>query len=282
MFSSYSLHKIFDISELTFNPSDYCQFKFGNVSIAQKFGRELANNFINENSEILLNQEELYIAPSPYLSIPTASNYLCKEFVKGINGFLFENNKKSINEIKITRINTYTEDYGNLSFEERKSMIEKDTYYIDKEVVNNKFCIFIDDIKITGSHEFTIKNILNSLEIKGNFHFVYFAELKNKEISPKIENYFNYYSIRGIKDIVEIIKNQNFRFNTRVIKYLLSFNNIEFEIIMKEMDDCQKLLFLDLAISNNYHLIPLYSLNINHLKNKTIWQSTYKKVKESQ
>lgn len=266
MYSSYSLHKIYDISKLTFNPSDYCKFKFGVESIAQKYGHELAINFIKENSSILLNQEELFIAPSPYLSIPTASNYLCKEFIKVINRFLFENNKKAINEIKITRINTYTQDYGNLTYEERKFMIEKDTYYIDKEVVKDKFCIFIDDIKITGSHEFTIKNILSNVEVNGDFYFVYFAELINKEISPKIENYFNYYSLKNIYDLVDIIKNESFKFNTRVIKYLLSLHQKEFEILMKEMDESQRIHLLDLSISNNYHFIALYLNNINHLK----------------
>jgi hypothetical protein len=267
MYISYSLHKINDLSKLTFNPTDYSKFKFGIETIAQSFGNELAIHFINEYSNILLNQEELYIAPSPYLSIPTASNYLCKEFVKVLNRFLCENKKKAINEIKITRINTYTQDYGNLTFEERKSMIEKDTYYIDKEVIKDKFCIFIDDIKITGSHEFTIKNILQNLEINGSFYFVYFAELKNNEISPKIENFFNYYALKDLNDLINVINDKNFNFNTRVIKYLLCLQLKDFETIISKMNEIQKKTLLNLAISNNYHLISLYLNNFNHLKN---------------
>jgi hypothetical protein len=267
MYSSYSLHKIHDIKKLTFNPTDYSRFKFGDKLIADIYGSNLAEGFIKEYSEIILRQDELYIAPSPYLSIPTASNYLCREFVKVINRFLCENNKKAINEIKITRINTYTQDYGNLSFEERKSMIEKDTYYIDKQAIKDKFCIFIDDIKITGSHEYTIKNILNNLDVNGSFCFVYYAELINAEISPKIENYFNYYALKDLNDLIKIINNENFNFNTRVIKYLLSLPLVDFQTIICKMYEIQKITLLNLSISNNYHLISLYQNNFNHLKN---------------
>ena len=100
---------------------------------------------------------EIIILPSPYLSIPTASNFLCYYFKKELNSFLFKNSKKASIESKIYRNQTYVTDYGNLDFEERVKLISNDTYYIDRNFIEGKLCIFVDDIKITGSHEHTVQ-----------------------------------------------------------------------------------------------------------------------------
>ena len=120
---SYSLHKITSKSNLTFNPSDYSWFKFGDKDFAKKFAKELFDGFIISNSEKILEQNEIIILPSPYLSIPTASNFLCFYFKEFLNKFLFENNKKAAIESKIYRNQTYVTDYGNLDFEERVKLI---------------------------------------------------------------------------------------------------------------------------------------------------------------
>ena len=81
--------------------------------------------------------------------------------------------------------------YKHLSFEDRKNLIANDTYYLDKDFLRGKLCIFIDDIKITGSHEYTVNRILNEYSVEADFMFLYYAELTNFEIDPKIENFFN-------------------------------------------------------------------------------------------
>jgi hypothetical protein len=220
---SYSLHKISSIDNLTFSPEDYSWFKYGDKHYAKNFAKNLFENFITTHGDTILKQEEIIILPSPFLSIPTASNFLCYYFKENLNIFLYNNGKKAAIESKIYRNQTYTTDYGNLNFEERAKLISNDTYYIDKDFIKNKFCLFIDDIKITGSHEHTIKKILTQFEITGEFIFVYFAELINKEIHPNIENYFNYFSVKGVNEIIEVINRIDFQFNTRIVKKYTNF-----------------------------------------------------------
>ena len=114
-----------------------------------------------------------------------------------MNLFLAEHDKKACLESKIYRNQTYVVDYGNLNFEERVKLISNDTYYIDKNIIDGKFCIFVDDIKITGSHELTVNKILNQYNVTGNYVFVYYAELLNKQIHPNIENFYNYYAVNN-------------------------------------------------------------------------------------
>lgn len=263
---SYSLHKITSKSNLTFNPSDYSWFKFGDKDFAKKFAKELFDGFIISNSEKILEQNEIIILPSPYLSIPTASNFLCFYFKEFLNKFLFENNKKAAIESKIYRNQTYVTDYGNLDFEERVKLISNDTYYIDKEFIKGKFCLFLDDIKITGSHEHTVNKILNQYDVKGDFHFLYFAELINKDMHPNIENYFNYFSVKGIEEIIDVVNRDSFQFNTRIVKYILNLNEDELTLLLNGINANRREELFLLSISNNYHQIREYNKNLTTIK----------------
>lgn len=263
MNKSYSLHKIIEEETSPFPPEEYSWFKFGDKYYAEKFAIELFNGFVNQYHELLLSDKEIIILPSPYLSIPTASNFLCYYFKKQLNNFLFKNNKKTCIESKIYRNQTYVTDYGSLDFEDRVKLISNDTYYIDRNFIDGKLCIFVDDIKITGSHEHTVNKILNQYNINGDFVFVYYAELANKEIHPKIENHYNYYAVKGVNEIIEVINRNHFQFNTRIIKYILGLKNVEFNFLIENMPHSKRDELFHLAISNNYHQIIDYKTNIN-------------------
>ena len=266
MNSSYSLHKIIDECQYPFDANEYSWFKFGDKQYAEKFAEELFNGFIEKYSELLLSKNEIVILPSPYLSIPTASNFLCFYFKKCLNSFLFKNNRKASIESKIYRNQTYVTDYGNLSFDERVKLIANDTYYIDRNFINDKLCIFVDDIKITGSHEHTVNKILNQYNVKDDFVFVYFAELVNKDIHPKIENHYNYFAVKNVTDIVNIVNRTNFQFNTRIIKYILNLDEEQFTFLIKNISIEKRNELFHLAISNNYHQITEYHNNIETIK----------------
>lgn len=266
MKTTYSLHQIVSKDVHPFSPEKYSRFKYGDLIIAKEFGLALADGFIRQHGDLLLKQDEIYILPSPYHSIPTASNFLTRFFKDRINLFLFQHGKKTMVETKIHRNHTYVTDYGNLDFEDRVRLISNDTYRIDTQTINNKFCILVDDIKITGSHELTVERILQENNVQGHFVFVYFAELMNKDIHPNIENYYNYFSMKEITDFVSLIGQKEFQFNTRLIKYLLKTSQKEMLFLLNALpaDRIEEIFYL--SISNNYHNIAEYKENINLLK----------------
>lgn len=266
MNKSYSLHKIIEKDNSPFKEAEYSRFKFGDKFYAEKFAKELFSGFVDEFRELILADKEIVILPSPYLSIPTASNFLCYYFKKELNTFLFKNGKKASIESKIYRNQTYVTDYGNLDFEQRVKLISNDTYYIDRNFINGKLCIFVDDIKITGSHEHTVNKILDQYNVEGDFIFVYFAQLVNKEIHPKIENHYNYFAVHNVEDIVSIINSEHFQYNTRIVKFILSLNEDEFNYLVSNISAIKSNELFHLAISNNYHQILEYKNNINVIK----------------
>lgn len=266
MNKNYSLHKILEKDNCPFKEEEYSRFKFGDKYYAEKFAKDLFEGFADQYGETLLSNTDIIILPSPYLSIPTASNFLCYYFKKELNSFLFKNGKKACIESKIYRNQTYVTDYGNLDFEQRVNLISNDTYYIDRNFIEGKLCIFVDDIKITGSHEHTVNKILNQYAVKGDFIFVYFAELINKDIHPKIENHYNYFAVHNVEDIVSIINSEHFQYNTRIVKFILSLDEEQFNFLTANISakKCNELFHL--AISNNYHQILEYKKNINVIK----------------
>lgn len=266
MNSNYSLHKIEDETKYPFDANEYSWFKFGDKQYAEKFASQLFVGFLEKHSDVILSNKEIIILPSPYLSIPTASNFLCYYFKKYLNTFLFKNNKKASVESKIYRNQTYVTDYGNLDFEERVKLISNDTYYIDREFINNKLCIFVDDIKITGSHEHIVNKILKQYNVKGDFMFVYFAELTNKAIHPKIENHYNYFAVKKVEDIIELINRNHFQYNTRIVKFILKLNEDQFRFLINSISIDKRNELFHLAISNNYHQITEYQSNIEVIK----------------
>lgn len=279
---SYSLYKIINQSKSVFSEFEYSRFKFGDTVFAEKFANELFNSFIEQYRDLILSKDEIILIPSPYYSIPTASNFLCTFFKNNLNMFLFENKRNACKEGKIHRVQTYVEDYGNMNYEERLCLISNDTYYLDKVFVMNKFCIFLDDIKITGSHERTVNRILKENNVNGEFMFIYFAELINKNIHPNIENHFNYSAINDLSDIVDIINSNSFRFNTRIVKYILLLKEEDFKRILASIPKQKHEELLDLAISNNYHQIEEYKNNIILLNQVKLWLLTCKKDNEKQ
>lgn len=266
MNKNYSLYKILEKENCPFKEDEYSWFKFGDKYYAEKFAKELFDGFVNQYHDLLLSKEDIVILPSPHLSIPTASNFLCYYFKKHLNNFLFINNKKACTESKIYRNQTYVTDYGNLDFEERVKLISNDTYYIDRNFIDSKLCIFVDDIKITGSHEHTVNKILDQYNVNGDFIFVYFAELINKEIHPNIENYYNYFAVKGVQEIAQLINKESFQFNTRIVKFILNLDEKDFSYLISNIPENKGNELFHLAISNNYHQIIEYKNNINTIK----------------
>jgi predicted amidophosphoribosyltransferase len=261
MYLTFAKHKIEDAALLPFNAAAYSRFKFGDKTVAKTFGEELALDFIQAHGKLLLEARELVIVPSPYNAIPTASGLMTVFFKEIVNHFLYQNNRPFLLESKIHRYNTYSVDYSQLNSDERLKLMASDTYHFHESFLNNKTCLFLDDIRVTGSHEQIIKNMLEANKLKGNFIFLYYAAFNNKNIPPNTESYLNSYAIKSLADACGIVNSQVFAPNTRIIKFIL---NSEPALLLSYLDKISVSVLKEivaLALQNNYHHMPEYSAN---------------------
>jgi len=262
----YSLHKIRNSTEFGFSDTEYSRFKFGDGIIAEKFGISLAEAFIKDELSQHYDGPQLVVISSPYSFVPTATFYLKSHFVFQINKWLAQNNYPVAQETKIHRYTSYSEDYGMLNAEERMRLIGNDTFHIDKIFIQDKLLVFIDDIKITGSHEKMITKMLADQNIKDRYHLLYFAELINQSIHPSIENSLNYAYVKSIFDLDDILNTNSFAINTRIVKYILNSQQQHFKLFIDQKSDYIKNLIFNMAIGNSYHLVDSYKSNFDYLQ----------------
>lgn len=274
LFQRNAVHSIIDTSDLSFYPKDYSQFKFGDGDIANQMGEKVFEYFLkNDGMKIIEKFDKIWVFSSPYSFVPTSSLLMTKVFFKKLKYHLEkikEEKNKSLILGKINRKQTYTNDYGELNAQERYNLIKNDTYEFDIIPKSNDFCIFIDDISITGTHQVIIEKIIEKNNYGFNTFFLYFAKLINVEVSPNFENYLNYFYVKGYKEISELMTKSSFYFTTRTVKFLLSLHDRDFKTFLSNQlcfdNHCHLEKLLELSLFNEYEKISEYSGNISILR----------------
>jgi len=265
MNATYSLHHITSDNAFGFDPDDYSRFKFGDDAVAKEFGTALADGFIGQHIAGIPAGTQLVVISSPYSFIPTATFAMKNWFVYRLNRRLAANNYPVVQETKVHRTITYKEDYGELDAQARINLIGNDSFHIDKQFLEGKTLVFLDDIKITGSHERMIMKMVGEYGLKNDIYMLYFAELVNKEIHPSIENFLNYHQVKTIFDLEAVIKGGSFAINTRIVKYILNYNFDCFRLFIGNQTDQFINLLYDMALGNGYHSIDAYAKNLNFI-----------------
>jgi hypothetical protein len=262
----FSLHQIHSPNKFGFVPEEYSKFKHGAENVAQQYGYALADGFTKHCLSSCYKGEPIVVLSSAYSYIPTAAFYMKSYFVDKLNSYLYDHEYPVVEEAKIYRTVSYREDYGEMSAEERYNLIKGDTFYVDKVFLTGKQLIFLDDIKITGTHERIIFNMLSQHNLSNTCYMLYFAELMDKSIPPNIENHLNYAYVKGLDEIDAIIKNERFRFNTRVVKLILNSKDYLFDsfIEKQEVQFIRNLYYQ--AIGNEYFKFSKYHRNLAQLK----------------
>lgn len=270
MVITYSLHQIHDADNFSFSPDAYSRFKFGDGNEARAFGEALAEGFIRRQLSVNPVLQQLVVVSSPYSFIPTATFAMKDYFIFRLNRWLAEMDLPVAQEAKVHRTITYKEDYGELDAAQRLQLIGKDAFHIDRNFLTGKTVVFLDDIRITGSHEKMIMRMVEEYELKNDIFLLYFAELVNPGIHPNIENHLNYHQVKSIFDLEKIIQGGSFLINTRSVKYILGYDYDAFCIFLQNQSSTFINQLYDMALGNGYHTIDAYARNLNYIKHKSI------------
>lgn len=247
------------------NPIEYSKFKFGCKQMARHYGYDLAVAFIDMLERFPIDKQ-IVVCSSPYCFIPTATFAMKDYFIQRLNVFLVAQGLPVVQETKIHRTITYKEDYGGLTADERMKLIQNDDFHIDTEFIKDKHLLFLDDIRITGSHERVIERMYQNYGLTNSHHFLYYAVLANPDIHPNIENRLNYAFVKSLLDLDKIIKNEDFLLNTRTVKYMLNAPFEDFVPFINYQRHSLAQTVYHSAIGNSYHLIEDYATNFNYLK----------------
>ena len=263
---TFSAHQINDPAKPGFDPADYSRFKYGDDRVAADFGKTLAETFIRRLMRDQYDGKQLVILSSPYSFLPTATFAMKRHFVRHLNRWLARHRFIETQEAKIHRTITYKEDYGALDAEQRLQLISNDSFELDADFLRDKTLVFLDDIRITGSHERMILRTAEKYALTNTAYLGYFAVLTNREIHPRYENHLNYFSISQLSDLDDLVEQDYFQMNTRCAKFILNSDSQEFDRFLDRRGPEFRELLFDSAIGNGYHRIEAYLDNFKTLE----------------
>lgn len=254
----YSVHKFSDLENAGFSPELYSKLKFGSDNAARTMGHALAAGFFKTHSDKIL-ANRLVVIPSPYNYVPNAATVMTGHFVNKLNELTVNAAGRHCEYSIIHRKVSYTNDYGFLSKEKRRGLIDNDSFYLNRDFMEGKMLVFIDDVRITGTHEDKLVEILERDNITNPAAFLYFAEYFGNQ--PDIEGELNFSFVKGIDDYLALTQEPDHHVIVRPLKYLLSQNS------NKLREVCEKFPIHTLekvyhgCLAEGYYKIPSYQQN---------------------
>lgn len=242
----------------------YSRMKFGDNRAAMEIGYEMADLLFNEHSDLLL-ANNVVVIPSPYNYVKNAATVVTEHMIDRLNCHLVNANGKHVEYSIIHRKVSYIADYGFLSKDKREQLLSNDKFYLNKDFLKGKLLIFVDDIKITGTHEEKLVEVLDKENMDNDVVFVYSARYFGS--NPEIEAQLNFAGINSVEEYVELATEPDHNILVRPIKFLLKQKpvyfreNFVYKVSMKFLRA-----FYHACIGEGYTIIPEYQENIRFVK----------------
>lgn len=250
-----------DNSISEFSVYEYSLLKFGSDEVARKFGRDVATGFFETHADTLL-ANRCVVIPSPYNYVPNAATIMTKYFVNRLNELLVDRSGRHVEYITIPRKVSYISDYGFLSAEKRKGLLDGDEFYLPREFLQGKFLIFVDDCCITGNHENKLVEILENHGVMNDRAFVYYAKYSGSD--PTIESRINFAAVKSPLDFAEIANLKEHHTIVRPIKYVLGLKNAKDVLDRLSIEKVKEI--YSGCLGEGYYKIPDYQENFGLIR----------------
>lgn len=257
-------HTFTSLANAGFNTDDYSKLKFGSNQAAKRMGRILAEKFFEAHWGRLLH-EQFVVIPSPYNYVKNAATVLSEHFVDHLNYLVALSGGRAVEWDIIHRKVSYINDYGFLSKEDRKALIDGDTFSLNKDFWGNKNLVFIDDVNITGTHEDKLIEILDEERVTNDTFFLYFAKYNGTEANT--EAALNFSAINNVSKFVDMIKEEaDAKCLVRPIKYLMGQGEETFKVALSQLPlSYVEQLFFG-CVAEGYDKIEKYDENFTFLR----------------
>ena len=254
-YQQFAAHQFSTLETAPFDPKMYSRLKFGSDNDARLMGHQLATEFFFAHGDMLLSNQCVVIS-SPYNHLPNAATVMTKHFIDRLNELLVFTQGAHVEYTVVHRKVSYTADYGFLSKEKRRGLIDNDTFHFNREFVKGKLLIFVDDVRITGTHEEKLIEVMQSEGIDNEALFLYFANYTGNQ--PDIEAALNFAAVSNMADFVSLTKSPNHHIIIRPIKYMLSRTVDELKQTLPGFSDDIVFEMYYGCLAEGYYKIPSY------------------------
>jgi hypothetical protein len=232
-FAQFVVHDFDNLDTPTFCPKDYSRLKFGSDLIARRFGDEMADRFFREHHDVLIN-DRCVVIPSAFNVVEIAATILARHFMNRLNDLLSREGHRGVEWTSMHRSMSYVADYSFLPKEERARLLESDKLYINRDFIDGKVLLFVDDVTITGTHEHKVVKFLESIGAKNPRIFCYYARYNGEKAD--IEAALNQSSISGAEEYVQLIREPGHHMVVRAVRFLLDLPAEELMTVLRFVD----------------------------------------------
>lgn len=263
-FHDFARFEFSSLEDAPFSADAYSRLKFGCDRAARLFGHMIADAFFEQHASVLLTNPCLVI-PSPYNYVPNAATIMTMHLLNRLNYHVVNANGHHVEYMTIPRKVSYVNDYGFLSKEHRKSLLDGDKFYINSKYVKGRTLIFVDDVKITGTHEDKLIELMQQQKLKNEAHFLYFAKYNGDQ--PDIESKINFAAVNSLKDLNRMVEEPNHHMIVRPIKYMLGSDREELfeDFLQFRTGDYLNKLYYN-CLHEGYYRIPRYQENFKQIR----------------
>lgn len=239
------------------NPEMYSKMKFGCPQSAKQIAKVISSGLWQTYSDLIIaNADRVVLVPSPYNFVPNAATKVTEHVCNHLNRLLVESAGSHVDMTLFHRKVSYISDYGFLSKDKRKGLIDNDQFFINTEFVKDKLLIFIDDVKITGTHEDKLKEIMQEQQLSNTCIFAYYGQYHGT--SPEIESKLNFAHVKQLDHLLDMMQLPDYNITVRPLKYLLSQNINELCVKIHTIPvDCRTRIY-DACLAEGYYKIPAY------------------------
>lgn len=265
----FAAHNFTHFEHIPFNPELYSSLKFGDGHTAVAFGHELAIKFFQQHAPRLFTQDVVVI-PSPYNHIQNAATLMTKAFVDKLNDLLIHANGSHVEYSVVHRKVTYTNDYGFLPKEKRGELLANDVFYLNNAFYEGKTLIFVDDIRITGTHEDKIHKCLSDQGLVNDVMYLYYAIYDGEQ--AEIEAQLNFASSVSVEMLANnwIQDPKRYKVIVRPTKFILGADpTVVMEHLPKVPKDILRELYFG-SLAEGYYKVPKYQHNLQLIKSLVV------------
>lgn len=258
----FSLFHFSDLTTTPFDTREYSRMKFGSNRAARHFAYEMADRFFTLYGSVLATP--CVVIPAPSTTVSVAATMLSRHFMNRLNELLDSAGMHPVEWTLIHRNMTYNNNYAHLPKEERKALLAADSIYLNRDFVKGKTLLFIDDVRITGTHEEKITDFMREEGLPNSFMFITLASYEGQDAA--IEGRLNHVEIKDAQDLILLTHETDYEVTTRSLRLLLEAPEQDFAALLRRAPAKYREQAYHAAIVKGYNRYAPYAVNFATLK----------------
>lgn len=222
-----------------FHVSAYSQFKYGRADIGRDYGYKLAAEFIKNFAEAAHDTDKIVVSGPSYKYLSTASHGVVHHFCVALNAYRVKHGLEPVQQMHSIRSTVGSDTYAMGDASVRATHLAKSKYHTDTELVRGSLFIFIDDVNVTGATE--ERTLLRTIPCDPREIYCLHVAAIDPEYANQnasIENVMNKTVPLNLFYVGKLIREGNFRLNTRVFRSIMEWSNLgELEVFLLAQHD---------------------------------------------